>query len=162
LGAVRRAGADRDPGQGTRRRSQHSSRQQYAYDLKPSTTLFICRRIAATTMRGPAIILFALTAASGVIAQAIPGASPDSTAGLSRGEWPAYAGTYASARYSPLTQIDHTNAKDLGVTWRWRSPGHAVKDGNPRSGPTRANESTPVTLRTFFSGPDARSPGPVS
>jgi quinoprotein glucose dehydrogenase len=94
----------------------------------------------------PAIILFALTTGSGVIAQVIPGASPDSTAALSRGEWPAYAGTYAAARYSPLTQIDRTNAKDLRVAWRWRSPDHAIKDGNPRIGPTRANESTPVMI----------------
>jgi quinoprotein glucose dehydrogenase len=65
---------------------------------------------------------------------------------LSRGEWPAYAGTYASARYSPLTQIDRTNAKDLRVVWRWRSPDHAVKDGNPKIAPTRANESTPVMI----------------
>ena len=81
-----------------------------------------------------------------MIAQAIPGASPDSTAALSRGEWPAYAGTYAAARYSPLTQIDRTNAKDLRVAWRWKSPDHAVKDGNPKIGPTRANESTPLMI----------------
>jgi quinoprotein glucose dehydrogenase len=93
-----------------------------------------------------AIILFALTAASGVIAQAIPGASSDSTAALSRGEWPAYAGTYAAARYSPLTQIDRTNAKDLRVAWRWKSPVHLVKYFNPKIGPTRANESTPLMI----------------
>ena len=81
-----------------------------------------------------------------MIAQAIPGASPDSTAALSRGEWPAYAGTYAAARYSLLTQIDRSNARNLRVAWRWKSPDHAVKDGNPRIGPTRANESTPLMI----------------
>ena len=108
-----------------------------------------CRKCAAVLQKPasvPAIILFALTTASGVIAQVIPGASPDSTAALSRGEWPAYAGTYAAARYSPLTQIDRTNAKDLRVAWRWKSPDHAVKDGNPKIGPTRANESTPLMI----------------
>ena len=79
-------------------------------------------------------------------AQTIPGALPDSTAALSRGEWPAYAGTYAAARYSPLAQIDRTNAKDLRVVWRWKSPDHAIKDSNPKVGPTRANESTPVMV----------------
>ena len=79
-------------------------------------------------------------------AQTIPGASPDSTAALTRGEWPAYAGTYAAARYSPLAQIDRSNAKDLRVVWRWKSPDHAIKDGNPKIGPTRANESTPVMV----------------
>ena len=65
---------------------------------------------------------------------------------MSRGEWPAYAGTYAAARYSPLTQIDRSNAKDLRVVWRWKSPDHAIKDGNPKIGPTRADESTPVMV----------------
>src|SRR5262245_51410810 len=65
---------------------------------------------------------------------------------LSRGEWPAYAGTHAAARYSPLVQIDRANAKDLRVVWRWKSPDHAVKDGNPRIGPTPANESTPLMI----------------
>jgi quinoprotein glucose dehydrogenase len=60
---------------------------------------------------------------------------PESAAALSRGEWPAYAGTYAAARYSPLTQIDRENAKELHVAWRWKSPDHAIKDGNPRVWP---------------------------
>jgi quinoprotein glucose dehydrogenase len=51
-------------------------------------------------------------------AQAIPGTLPESAAALARGEWPAYAGTYASARYSPLTQIDRGNARDLQIAWR--------------------------------------------
>ena len=86
-----------------------------------------------------------LTAAA-VHAQTIPGALPDSTDALVRGEWPAYAGTYAAARYSPLTQIDSTNAKDLRVVWRWKSPDHAIKDSNPKVGPTRFNESTPLKI----------------
>jgi quinoprotein glucose dehydrogenase len=73
-------------------------------------------------------------------------ALPHSSAALSSGEWPAYAGTYAAARYSPLTQINRTNAKDLHVVWRWKSPDHAIKDGNPKVGPTRANESTPLMI----------------
>jgi quinoprotein glucose dehydrogenase len=105
-----------------------------------------CAAVLQKPASVPAIILLALTTAPGVIAQAIPGASPDSTAALSRGEWPAYAGTYAAARYSSLTQIDRTNAKDLRVIWRWKSPDHAVKDGNPRIGPTRTNESTPLMI----------------
>jgi quinoprotein glucose dehydrogenase len=79
-------------------------------------------------------------------AQSIPGALPESTAALSRGEWPAYAGTYAAARYSPLTQIDRGNARNLHIAWRWKSPDHAIKDGNPKVAPTRANESTPLMV----------------
>jgi glucose dehydrogenase len=93
---------------------------------------------------GIAFALFWMPAA--LLAQAIPGALPDSAKALSQGEWPAYAGTYAAARYSPLTQIDRSNVKDLHVAWRWKSPDHAIKDGNPKVGPTRANESTPLMV----------------
>jgi quinoprotein glucose dehydrogenase len=79
-------------------------------------------------------------------AQAIPGAQAESSNALARGEWPAYAGTYAAARYSPLTQIDRSNAKDLHVVWRWKSPDMAIKEANPKVGPSRANESTPLMV----------------
>src|SRR5436305_11872663 len=92
------------------------------------------------------VVLALLCAPYAENAQAIPGALAESSAALARGEWPAYAGTYAAARYSPLAQIDRTNAKDLRVVWRWKSPDHAIKDGNPKVGPTRANESTPVMV----------------
>jgi len=79
-------------------------------------------------------------------AQAIPGALAESSAALAKGEWPAYAGTYAAARYSPLAQIDRTNARDLHIAWRWKSPDQAVKDANPTVGPSFANESTPLMV----------------
>ena len=86
------------------------------------------------------IILTLLVAPTVLRAQTIPGAQAESISALSRGEWPAYAGTYASARYSPLTQIDRANAGDLHVAWRWKSPDQAVKAANPKVGPTRAND----------------------
>ena len=92
------------------------------------------------------IILTLLMAPTVLRAQTIPGAQTESISALSRGEWPAYAGSYASARYSPLTQIDRTNARDLHVAWRWKSPDQAVKGANPKVGPTRANESTPLMV----------------
>ena len=79
-------------------------------------------------------------------AQDIPGALPESIRALSQGEWPAYGGTYAAARYSPLTQIDRSNAKGLHVAWRWKSPDMAIKEANPNVGPTVANESTPLMV----------------
>jgi hypothetical protein len=69
-------------------------------------------------------------------AQANPGALADSSAALAKGEWPAYGGTYAAARYSPLAQIDLTNAKDLHVAWRWRSPDQTIHEANPAVGPS--------------------------
>jgi glucose dehydrogenase len=79
-------------------------------------------------------------------AQSIPGALPESVKALAQGEWPAYGGTYAAARYSPLTQITRDNAKNLRVAWRWKSPDMAIKAAKPDVGPSRANESTPLMV----------------
>src|SRR5882757_4364494 len=87
-----------------------------------------------------------LGAPAALRAQPIPGAQAESTNALAQGEWPAYAGSYASARYSPLSQIDRSNAKDLHVAWRWKSPDMAIKAANPKVGPSRANESTPLMV----------------
>jgi quinoprotein glucose dehydrogenase len=101
-------------------------------------------RLRLITMIGLALVLLGGPVAMN--AQPIPGAQPESTQALVRGEWPAYAGTYAAARYSPLAQIDRGNAKDLHVVWRWKSPDQAVKDSDPKVGPSRANESTPLMV----------------
>jgi quinoprotein glucose dehydrogenase len=92
------------------------------------------------------VVLALLGAPYATNAQAIPGAQAESSAAMAEGEWPAYAGTYAAARYSPLTQIDRSNAKDLHVVWRWKSPDQAIKDANPTVGPSFANESTPLMI----------------
>ena len=85
------------------------------------------------TVIGLALALFATPAK--LRAQSIPGAIPESAKALSQGEWPAYAGTYASARYSPLTQIDRSNAKNLHIVWRWKSPDVAIHESNPADRP---------------------------
>ncbi len=36
-------------------------------------------------------------------------------------EWRTYAGDKGSSKYSPLSQIDRHNFKDLKVAWKWRS-----------------------------------------
>jgi quinoprotein glucose dehydrogenase len=92
------------------------------------------------------VVLALLGAPYATNAQAIPGAQAESSAAMAEGEWPAYAGTYAAARYSPLTQIDRSNAKDLHVVWRWKSPDQGIKDANPTVGPSFANESTPLMI----------------
>ena len=60
-------------------------------------------------------------------------------------EWRAYGGTYASARYSPLDQINRDNVSQLRVAWRWRSPDHDVMERDPRI-ETFANETTPLMV----------------
>jgi quinoprotein glucose dehydrogenase len=101
-------------------------------------------RISVSLASVIALVLAATPAA--LHAQAIPGALPDSTKALAQGEWPAYAGTYAAAHYSPLTQIDSTNAKNLHVAWRWKSPDMAIKQADSKVGPTHVNESTPLMV----------------
>ena len=76
----------------------------------------------------------------------LPGASSESTAALARGEWPTYAGTYASAKYSPLDQITSTNVGDLKIAWRWTSPDHAVRAANERIDPSWYHEGTPIMV----------------
>ncbi|MGH6710346.1 MAG: PQQ-binding-like beta-propeller repeat protein [Bradyrhizobium sp.] len=92
---------------------------------------------------GGAVALLAITPV--LHAQSIPGALPESAKALSQGEWPAYAGTYAASRYSPLTQIDRSNAKSLRIAWRWKSPDMAVKE-KTGAGPSAANEATPLMV----------------
>jgi quinoprotein glucose dehydrogenase len=60
-------------------------------------------------------------------------------------EWRTYGGTYASARYSPLAQIDRDNVHQLRVAWRWRSPDHDVI-ARVSSIETFANETTPLMV----------------
>src|SRR5579871_1925615 len=79
-------------------------------------------------------------------AQTIPGALLESAQALAQGQWPAYAGTNAAARYSPLMQINRDNAKNLRVLWRWKSPDAAIRDARPEIGPGYVNESTPLMV----------------
>ncbi|AXF05369.1 glucose/quinate/shikimate family membrane-bound PQQ-dependent dehydrogenase [Paraburkholderia hospita] len=48
---------------------------------------------------------------------AVPPTQPDSHAG----DWTAYGRTQAGTRYSPLTQINQENAKDLQVAWTFQT-----------------------------------------
>ena len=91
-----------------------------------------------------AVLLVALTLRVG--AQQIPGASTDAAAALARGEWPTYAGTYASAKYSPLDQINAANVATLKIAWRWMSPDHAVRAANPRIDPSMIHQGTPIMV----------------
>jgi len=52
-----------------------------------------------------------------------------------RGDWPAYAGTYAAARYSPLAQIDQQQRQGSARRPALKSPDMAIKAANPKSVP---------------------------
>jgi quinoprotein glucose dehydrogenase len=89
-------------------------------------------------------LVVALTFPAG--AQQIPGSSSGATAALARGEWPTYAGTYASAKYSPLAQIDAGNVGSLKIAWRWLSPDHAVRAANDGIDPSVTHQGTPIMI----------------
>jgi len=79
-------------------------------------------------------------------AQRLPGVSDAAMAALARGEWPAYAGTYAAAKYSPLDQINAGNVKDLQIAWRWTSPDHALRAAKGGIDPSAMHEATPLMV----------------
>src|SRR5207249_4559071 len=68
------------------------------------------------------------------------------TAALARGEWPAYAGTYASGKYSPLDQITRANVGTLQVAWRWTSPDQDVRRAGTMIDPSFFHEGTPIMV----------------
>jgi quinoprotein glucose dehydrogenase len=92
------------------------------------------------------IALAHLASPSALRAQTYAGARSEIVQALDKGEWPVYGGSSAATRYSPLTQIDRSNAGKLQIAWRWKSPDQAIKDANPAVGPTFENESTPIMI----------------
>src|SRR5262245_66127000 len=54
-------------------------------------------------------------------------------------EWPFYGGNLASQRYSPLDQIDASNAANLKIAWRFNT-------GNYGPRPEARNETTPLMI----------------
>lgn len=66
--------------------------------------------------------------------RALPGIAPE--------DWPAYGRTQAGERYSPLTQINAQNVKNLKVAWTYRT--RDFKTDND-SGET-TNEVTPIKV----------------
>ncbi|AOA57798.1 glucose/quinate/shikimate family membrane-bound PQQ-dependent dehydrogenase [Acinetobacter larvae] len=78
---------------------------------------------------------------NGVIENPQP-AQTKAVAGVADADWPAYGRTQAGQRYSPLTQINDTNVKDLQVAWTFRTGD--LKTAND-SGET-TNQVTPIKI----------------
>jgi len=74
-----------------------------------------------------AVVIWSLTPAQGQQGTPTPG------------EWKTYGGDSGNTRYSPLDQINATNAKDLQVVWRWKAQ-------NMGSTPQTAWEVTPLMV----------------
>ncbi|PIJ51179.1 pyrroloquinoline quinone-dependent dehydrogenase [Erwinia sp. OLTSP20] len=58
---------------------------------------------------------------NGTLATADNASAPASDSSVPPGDWPAYGRTQAGTRYSPLSQIDDKNVKDLQVAWTFRT-----------------------------------------
>jgi len=112
--------------------------------MDPARSLEVVCRLA---VRGAILLLLLSLSACGprFPGVSVPGATTGSMTALARGEWPAYAGTHASARYSPLDQINATNAGDLKIAWRWTSPDHAVRTAATID-PSWLHEGTPIMV----------------
>ena len=78
--------------------------------------------------------LLALSLAVGALAQNRPRAS---------GEWPAYGRDPGGSRYSPLTEINRENVKNLKVAWTYRTGAADVKG---RAARNAAFEATPILV----------------
>ncbi|HEY7172412.1 MAG TPA: hypothetical protein VH417_16280 [Vicinamibacterales bacterium] len=103
--------------------------------------------------RLPASVLSLLLLASVVApsAQDRPAAAPGRNDGT---EWLNIGGDKGSTRYSPLRQIDRTNAGQLRIAWRRPAIADELRAKYPevRSG---ANRSTPLLINGVLYGPNA-------
>src|SRR5689334_11226348 len=65
--------------------------------------------------------------------------------------WPTYNGDYSGRRYSPLSQINATNVRSLGIAWMYRTNAGAM-----RGVPGVQIKSTPLEVNgiLYFTVPD--------
>src|SRR5690348_1696284 len=62
-----------------------------------------------------------------LVCRADDGLDPKAIANPAAGSWPTYNGDYSGRRYSPLTQINQTNVKQLTLAWVAQMRGVAIK-----------------------------------
>ena len=74
-------------------------------------------------------------------AQPAPANKPAPSASAARAdvEWPYYAGSLSSQRYSPLDQINRDNVGKLEIAWRFQTGNYGPK-------PEARNEATPLVI----------------
>ncbi len=61
-------------------------------------------------------------------------------------QWPYFGGTEAFDRYSPLSQINTSNFKNLTVQWTRPSVDKSIRDAYPDVSPSNYLKSTPVMI----------------
>ena len=100
--------------------------------------------------------LFALGMAVGAAAAEAQGLDPAQIGKPATDSWPTYSGDYSGRRFSPLTQIDQTNIKNLGLSWVSRltagpgATGRQSQSFGPGNPPTIVGGETddPVPVRS--------------
>lgn len=75
------------------------------------------------------------------------GVSPDELLKPLGDSWPTYSGDYSGRRYSPLTQIDRSTVKKLGLAWTTRITAGAGNEGRRFGG-----GGAPVIVSGYGSG----------
>ena len=65
--------------------------------------------------------------------------APSASAARADVEWPYYAGSLSSQRYSPLDQINRDNVGKLEIAWRFQTGNYGPK-------PEARNEATPLVI----------------
>ncbi|CAM3924788.1 glucose/quinate/shikimate family membrane-bound PQQ-dependent dehydrogenase [Bordetella muralis] len=78
---------------------------------------------------------------NGTLSRAQP-AEAKPVSGVAAEDWPSYGRTEGGVRYSPLTQINDSNAKNLQVAWTYRTGDFRTEND---SGET-TNEVTPIKV----------------
>ena len=69
-------------------------------------------------------------------------ASAQAVDGVADADWPAYGRTQAGQRYSPLTQINDQNVKDLEVAWTYRTGDFKTENDSAET----TNQVTPIKI----------------
>ncbi|TWI49274.1 quinoprotein glucose dehydrogenase [Pseudomonas duriflava] len=101
--------------------------------------------LSATLALAIAVLVYSIFNDPQEIDGSIASAQPAQAApveGVDPADWPAYGRTQSGTRYSPLSQINESNVKDLQVAWTFRS-GESKQEND--SGET-TNELTPIKI----------------
>jgi quinoprotein glucose dehydrogenase len=70
---------------------------------------------------------------------------PSARAVAQGGDWPAYGATNFANKYSPLDQIDRSNAARLSIAWQWDSPDADIFAANAQLGAAEF-QATPIMV----------------
>ena len=85
--------------------------------------------------------------------------TPDALKSPSTGAWPTYNGDYSGRRNSPLTEIDKSNVKNLGLQWIYRTANTGLSGfaGSVKSTPLLVNGTLYFTMPDNVWAVDART-----